>query len=254
MAARGNPAPASTRIRAVAASGDEGDDVDRQQFRGDIDDRRDDPATIQVSDELAADRQHALDGVQPLPPFVVQSSRPERGGQGMDDHLGQGDLGRTDRPLGRAFEIDDAEQLVLVDDGCRDFAPDVVAGGSIVRVGEDIGHELGLAGRGGPADDADPDVDLVERILVSGDADHRQPVATDREVHRDEGDLEFAGDVVDDRPDDDRDRLRAVEPRDDPIERLERVEPLAPACGEPLRLRLGLRRDPRAGRPSRPRR
>ena len=252
MAALGNPTPGLDPVDAVGAERRERDDIDRQQFGGDIDDRRDDPRAVEVRDELAADREHPLDGVEPLPPLVVQPGRPERRRQRVDDHLGQGDLGGTDRALVGPLEVDDPEQLVLVDDRCGDLAPDVVARRPIVRVGEDVGHELGLAGRGRPADDADPDVDLVERILVAGDADHRQPVAADRQVHRDEGDLELAGDVVDDRLDDDRDGLRAIEPGDDPIERLERVEPFAPACREPLGLRLGLGRDlEQAGHPGR---
>ena len=52
----------------------------------------------------------------------------------MDDHLGQRDLGRPDRMVERALEVDHAEQLAAVDDGRRDLAPDIVAGRPIVGI------------------------------------------------------------------------------------------------------------------------
>ena len=189
---------------AIGAARHQGDDVGCEQLGGDVDDRGDDPRPVEVGDELAADRQDPLDGVEPLAPLVVEPGRAQRGRQGVDDHLGEGDLGRADRPFGGPLEVDDAEQLVAVDDRGGDLAPDVVACRPVVRVGQDVGDELGLPRGGGPTDDPDADVDLVERVVVAGDADHRQAVAVDRQVHRDEGDLELAGDVVDDRPDDRR--------------------------------------------------
>ena len=102
--------------------------------------------------------------MEPLAPLVVEPGGAEGGGQRVDDHLGEGHLGRPDRPLGGPLEVDDAEQLVAVDDRRRYLAPDVVAGRPVVGVGQDVRHELRLPRRGGPADDPDADVDLVERV------------------------------------------------------------------------------------------
>ena len=73
--------------------------------------------------------------------------------------------------LERPLEVDDPEQLPAVNDRGRDFAPNVVARRAIVGIGEDIGDELGLLGLGGASDDADADVDDVER--ASGSRRHR---------------------------------------------------------------------------------
>ena len=123
-----------------------------------------DPRSIEVGDERPAHLQHALDRVEPVAPLVVEPGRAERRRERPGDHLGERDLGRADRPFGRPLEVDDAEQLVAVDDRRRDLAADVGPRGAVVGVGEDVGDELRLSRRGGPADDPDADLDLVERV------------------------------------------------------------------------------------------
>ena len=66
---------------AVAAAREEGDDVGAEQLGHGVDDRGDDPRPVEVGDERAADVEHALDGVQPVAPLVVEPGRPQRGRQ-----------------------------------------------------------------------------------------------------------------------------------------------------------------------------
>ena len=132
------------------------------------------------------------------------------------------------------------------------LGPDVVPGGEVVGVAEDVRDVLRLSRRGGPADDPDADVDLVERVGIAGHADHRQAFGADRQVDRGERDLELAGDVVDDVLDDRRHGLRAIEPGRDPVERLERIETFAPRGGELRCALLRFRRHAQdAGHPGR---
>ena len=165
----------------------------------------------------------------------------------MDDHLGERDLGRPDRPLRGPLEVHDAEQLVAVDDRRGDLARDIVACREVVGVGEDVRHELGLPRGCRAADDPATDLELVERGGVAGDADHREPVPPDRQVERHQRDLELARDVVDDVADDRLDWLRAVEPGDDPVERLERVESFTTLRRERRGASLRVRRDTQDG-------
>ncbi len=93
-----------------------------------------------------------------------------------------------------------------MEDRCGDLAPDIVTGRTVVGIGEDVGHELGRPGGGGAPDDADADVDPVERAVVAGDTDHLEVARTVGQVHRDERDLELPGHGVDDTLDDLADR------------------------------------------------
>ena len=192
---------------SVGLPRDEGHDIGAQQLGDGVDDRGDDPRPVQVGHERAADRENPFDGMQPFAPLIVESGRPEGRRQRVHEHLRKRDLRRSDRMLERPLEVDDPEQLPAVDDRGRDLAPNVVARRAIVGIDEHVRDELGLLRLGGASDDADADVDDVERRRVAGDTDHRQLVASGRQVHRDEGDLEFSRDVVDDRLDDVLDRL-----------------------------------------------
>ena len=145
--------------------------------------------------------------------------------------------------LGRPLEVHDTQKLAVVDDGRRDLASDVLARGAVVGIDPDVWNELDLAGRGRPSDDPEPDLDLVEGRRIAGDADHRQSVPPERQIHRHERDVEFVSDVVDDGLDHLADRLRAIEPGHDPVHPLEDGHPLPILRGQPGRAILGLRRD-----------
>ena len=131
---------------AVGLAREERHDIGVEQLGDRVDDRGHDPRPVEVGDERPADREHALDGVQPVAPLIVEPGRPEGGRQRVDDHLGERDLRRADRMLERPLEVHDAEQLAAVDDRRRDLAPNVVACRAIVGVDEDVGDELGLLG------------------------------------------------------------------------------------------------------------
>ena len=222
-------------IRPVGPAREEGHDVGLEQLGHGLDDGVDDARPIEIGHQRPADREHALDGVEAVASLVVETGGPKRRREGADDQPGQGDLRGADRMLDRPLEVDDAEELAVVDDRRRDLAPDVIARGAVVGVDADVRDELDLSRRSRSSDDPVPDVDLVERRRVAGDADHRQAVASEREIHRHERDLEFMRDVVDDGLDHFADRLRAVEPRHDPIDPLEDGHLLPTLRGQPGR-------------------
>ena len=60
-----------------------------------------------------------------------------------------------------------------MDDRRGHLGPHVGPCGEVVGVAEDVRDVLRLSGRGGPADDADADGDLVEWMGIAGHADHR---------------------------------------------------------------------------------
>ena len=111
-----------------------------------------------------------------------------------------------------ALEVDDAEQLTAVEHRDRDLAADVGPGRAVVGVAQDVGRRRCVCvGRGRSADDADPDLDHVERAVVAGHPDHREPPGLVGQVGRHQRDVERGRDVLDDVLHDLGDRLRPVE-------------------------------------------
>ena len=190
---------------------------------------------VEVGGQAATDVQDPLDGVQSLAALIVEACRAKGRGDGTGQHLGDRDVGRADRLGRRALEVDDPEELVVVEDRDRHLAADVRSCRSVVRIGEDVGHEHGLPGRGRAADDADPGLDHVERGVVPRDADHRETTLLVGQVGRHEGHVEGRGDVVHDVLHHDRDRPRPVESPHDALQALELVGPGHLAGGESLR-------------------
>ena len=64
-------------------------------------------AAIEVGRQRPADLEDAFDGVEALAALLVEPGRAERAGDLQREHLGEGDVGRADGPLGGALEVED---------------------------------------------------------------------------------------------------------------------------------------------------
>ena len=93
---------------AVGLAARELDGIGLEEVAGGIGDGCHDTRPVEVRRQTAADLEDALDGVEALPPLVVEAGRSESRGDRPGEHLGDRDMGRSDR-LGRgALEVDDA--------------------------------------------------------------------------------------------------------------------------------------------------